>query len=98
MSKQNTWAGPDHWKYRKAKAPKMEEHGNENGSPIKRRKARTKEKPEADIDFTAALKDDSSSSLSGLNLNGEISPAIGDLKTLLSGRKFFVPVKEEEVE
>ncbi|KAL9263955.1 Condensin complex subunit 2-like protein [Drosera capensis] len=58
MSKQNTWAGPDHWKYRKAKAPKMEVHGNENGSPIKRRKARTKEKPEADIDFTAALNDD----------------------------------------
>ncbi|GAB2233796.1 hypothetical protein Droror1_Dr00003025 [Drosera rotundifolia] len=58
VSKQNTWAGPDHWKYRKAKAPKMEEHGSENGSPIKRRKSRTKEKPEADIDFTAALKDD----------------------------------------
>ncbi|KAL9262018.1 Condensin complex subunit 2-like protein [Drosera capensis] len=58
MSKQNTWAGPDHWKYRKAKAPEMEEHGNENGSPIKRRKARTKEKPEAVIDFTVALNDD----------------------------------------
>ncbi|KAM7492361.1 hypothetical protein LguiA_035282 [Lonicera macranthoides] len=55
-SKQNAWAGPDHWKYRKAKG--LEEPTKENGSPLTTKKPRSKKQAEIDIDFTKALEND----------------------------------------
>ncbi|KAK6157306.1 hypothetical protein DH2020_011554 [Rehmannia glutinosa] len=52
--KQNTWAGPDHWKYRKAKDPEVPE--TENGSP-KPKKTKNK-KADSDIDFSNAMDND----------------------------------------
>ncbi|KAI3769654.1 hypothetical protein L6452_00763 [Arctium lappa] len=50
--KQNAWAGPDHWKYRKTKGP---EDPKENGSPLVPKKQRNKKQAEFDIEFTKAL-------------------------------------------
>ncbi|XP_015580957.1 condensin complex subunit 2 isoform X2 [Ricinus communis] len=53
-SKQNAWAGPDHWKYRKAKG--LEDNSTtEEGSPVTAKKPKTKKQAELDIDFTKAL-------------------------------------------
>ncbi|KAE9456191.1 hypothetical protein C3L33_11902, partial [Rhododendron williamsianum] len=52
-SKQNAWAGPDHWKYRKAKG--SEDPPTENGSPLTTKKPRNKKLADVDIDFTKAL-------------------------------------------
>ncbi|CAI9090105.1 OLC1v1024796C1 [Oldenlandia corymbosa var. corymbosa] len=54
-SKQNAWAGPDHWKYRKAREVPV----NENALPLKTKKSKSK-KAESDIDFTKALGTDMS--------------------------------------
>ncbi|KVI10679.1 Condensin complex subunit 2/barren [Cynara cardunculus var. scolymus] len=51
--KQNAWAGPDHWKYRKTKGP--EDPAKENGSPLIPKKQRNKKQAEFDIEFTKAL-------------------------------------------
>ncbi|KAI5671323.1 hypothetical protein M9H77_11687 [Catharanthus roseus] len=56
-SKQNAWAGPDHWKYQKTKEPENPE--KENASPLKTKKAKNR-KVESDIDFTKALDPDMS--------------------------------------
>ncbi|GJY03296.1 condensin complex subunit 2-like protein [Tanacetum coccineum] len=55
-ARQNAWAGPDHWKYQKAKGPKNP--ANENGSPSLAKKPRNKKQGETDIDFMKALDDD----------------------------------------
>ncbi|KAL7000053.1 hypothetical protein U1Q18_001202 [Sarracenia purpurea var. burkii] len=52
-SKQNAWAGPDHWKYKKAKG--SEDPATENGSPLTTNKPRNKREAELDIDFTKAF-------------------------------------------
>ncbi|KAJ8764647.1 hypothetical protein K2173_006729 [Erythroxylum novogranatense] len=52
---QNAWAGPDHWKYRKAKCT---EGSTEKGSPLSTKRPRTKKQLEPDIDFTKALEDE----------------------------------------
>ncbi|KAG2308857.1 hypothetical protein Bca52824_028605 [Brassica carinata] len=50
-SKQNSWAGPDHWKYRKTKGP--DDHpASENGSPPPAKKTREKKQAEPELDFT----------------------------------------------
>ncbi|TMW94675.1 hypothetical protein EJD97_009948 [Solanum chilense] len=54
-SKHNSWAGPDHWKYRKVKV--SEEPSNEDGSPVKTKKMKSR-KAEPEIDFTKALDTD----------------------------------------
>ncbi|XWS36770.1 hypothetical protein CRYUN_Cryun20dG0114300 [Craigia yunnanensis] len=52
--KQNAWAGPDHWKYRKTKG--YEDVSNEeNTAVLTTKKARNKKQAEPDIDFTKAL-------------------------------------------
>ncbi|XP_060188895.1 condensin complex subunit 2 [Lycium barbarum] len=56
-SKHNSWAGPDHWKYRKVKV--SEEPSNEDGSPVKAKKTKSR-KTEPEIDFTKALDTDRS--------------------------------------
>nr|XP_043622218.1 condensin complex subunit 2-like [Erigeron canadensis] len=57
IGKQNAWAGPDHWKYRKTKGP--EDLEKENGSPVMPKKQRNKKQAEPDIDFMKALELDS---------------------------------------
>ncbi|XP_071699394.1 condensin complex subunit 2-like [Rutidosis leptorrhynchoides] len=56
--KQNAWAGPDHWKYRKTKvsfaAP--EDPEKESGSPLIPKKQRNKKQAEPDIEFLKALE------------------------------------------
>ncbi|XP_057955867.1 condensin complex subunit 2 [Malania oleifera] len=52
-SKQNAWAGPDHWKYRKPKCLEVDP-AKENGSLSTAKKPRGKKQPELDIDFTKA--------------------------------------------
>ncbi|XP_024047741.1 condensin complex subunit 2 isoform X2 [Citrus clementina] len=57
-SKQNAWAGPDHWKYRKAKGPvegSKDDPALEGGSPVRTKKIRGRRQPEPDIDFKKAL-------------------------------------------
>ncbi|CAN4103705.1 unnamed protein product [Withania somnifera] len=54
-SKHNSWAGPDHWKYRKVKV--SEEPPNEDGSRVKTKKTKSK-KAEPEIDFIKALDTD----------------------------------------
>ncbi|KAL8209088.1 hypothetical protein R6Q57_008500 [Mikania cordata] len=49
--KQNAWAGPDHWKYRKTKG--LEDPAKETGSP--KMPKRNKKQPEPDIEFTKSL-------------------------------------------
>lgn len=53
-SKQNAWAGPDHWKYRKVKGPE-DDPATEKGSPLTTKRTRSKKQAEPDIDFTKAL-------------------------------------------
>ncbi|XP_039027257.1 condensin complex subunit 2-like [Hibiscus syriacus] len=53
-SKQNTWAGPDHWKYRKTKGSENVSN-EENATTLTTKKARNKKQAEPDIDFTKAL-------------------------------------------
>ncbi|KAJ8442946.1 hypothetical protein Cgig2_019519 [Carnegiea gigantea] len=58
-SSQNAWAGPDHWKYRKSKAPEsVTLQEDELASAAKRPKAR--KASEADINFTKSLDEDMS--------------------------------------
>ncbi|QHO00034.1 Condensin complex subunit [Arachis hypogaea] len=52
-SKQNAWAGPDHWKYRKSKDVHPP---SENGSALKTRAPRSKKQKEIDLDFTVFLE------------------------------------------
>ncbi|KAG8387046.1 hypothetical protein BUALT_Bualt03G0212300 [Buddleja alternifolia] len=53
-TKQNAWAGPNHWKYQKVKDPEIP--ADENGSP-KPKKARNK-KSVSDIEFSNAVDTD----------------------------------------
>ncbi|KAM7270086.1 hypothetical protein ACFE04_029300 [Oxalis oulophora] len=53
-SKKNAWAGPDHWKYQKAKGSE-DILVSEEGEQIVAKKPRHKKKIEADIDFSKAL-------------------------------------------
>ncbi|KAI3457351.1 hypothetical protein Pfo_014014 [Paulownia fortunei] len=55
-AKQNAWAGPNHWKYRKVKDPEVP--AMENGSP-KPKKTKNK-KADLDIDFSNAMDTDMS--------------------------------------
>ncbi|XP_010244120.1 PREDICTED: condensin complex subunit 2 [Nelumbo nucifera] len=52
---QNAWAGPDHWKYRKAKDPENAPV-SEGGSPLTSKKTRSKKQVEVDINFTKSLE------------------------------------------
>ncbi|KAL4339922.1 hypothetical protein GQ457_08G015460 [Hibiscus cannabinus] len=52
--KQNAWAGPDHWKYRKIKCSE-DVSNEENAATLTTKKARNKKQTEPDIDFTKAL-------------------------------------------
>ncbi|KAK0589961.1 hypothetical protein LWI29_020677 [Acer saccharum] len=56
-SKQNAWAGPDHWKYRKVKGSE-DVPAAENGSAVPTKKTRSKKQAEPDIDFTKALDEE----------------------------------------
>ncbi|XP_020234206.1 condensin complex subunit 2 isoform X2 [Cajanus cajan] len=52
-SKQNAWAGPDHWKFRKSK----EVHPtSEDGSTLKSRQTKSKRQAEVDLNFTNSLE------------------------------------------
>ncbi|GLT94088.1 hypothetical protein SLE2022_118480 [Rubroshorea leprosula] len=51
---QNVWAGPDHWKYQKAKGSR-DDTAKENGVILTGRKIRNKKEADSDIDFTKAL-------------------------------------------
>ncbi|XP_010543005.1 PREDICTED: condensin complex subunit 2 isoform X2 [Tarenaya hassleriana] len=56
-SKQNSWAGPDHWKFKKTKGP--EDHlVTEIGSPVPEKKPRRKKQAEPELDFTKALDEE----------------------------------------
>ncbi|KAJ4730077.1 Condensin complex subunit 2 [Melia azedarach] len=60
-SKQNAWAGPDHWKYQKAKGPvegSKDGPAAESGSPVTTKKTRSKKQAEPDIDFSKALDEE----------------------------------------
>ncbi|CAF1866138.1 BnaC04g43110D [Brassica napus] len=50
-SKQNSWAGPDHWKYRKTKAGPDDLPASENGSSPPAKKTRKKKQAEPELDF-----------------------------------------------
>ncbi|KAJ0582812.1 putative condensin complex subunit 2/barren [Helianthus annuus] len=50
--KQNAWAGPDHWKYRKTKG--LDDPAKETGSP--KVPKRNKKQAEPDIEFTKSLE------------------------------------------
>ncbi|XP_022970958.1 condensin complex subunit 2 [Cucurbita maxima] len=52
--RQNAWAGPEHWKYRKTKG--SSDGPTENGSETTTKKARAKKQAENDIDFTKDLE------------------------------------------
>ncbi|XP_047940174.1 condensin complex subunit 2-like [Salvia hispanica] len=53
-TKQNAWAGPNHWKFRKSKEPEVP--AEESGSP-KAKKTKTK-KADLDIDFSNSIDTD----------------------------------------
>lgn len=53
-SKHNAWAGPDHWKYQKAKVSD-DVPVTENGSPLTTKRPRSKKQSEVDINFVEAL-------------------------------------------
>ncbi|KAI3702571.1 hypothetical protein L6452_28314 [Arctium lappa] len=55
-ARQNAWAGPDHWKYQKAKGPG--DPAKENGSPLLPKKPRNRKQAELDIEFVKALDKD----------------------------------------
>ncbi|MED6181093.1 hypothetical protein PIB30_016431 [Stylosanthes scabra] len=54
-SKQNAWAGPDHWKYRKSKVSEVHPPP-ENGSTLQTRASRSKKQKEIDLDFIVFLE------------------------------------------
>ncbi|KAK7312699.1 hypothetical protein VNO77_36770 [Canavalia gladiata] len=54
-SKQNTWAGPDHWKYRKSKVSEVHPT-SEEGSTVKSRQPRNKKQANVDLNFTNSLE------------------------------------------
>ncbi|KAL8153041.1 hypothetical protein V2J09_010801 [Rumex salicifolius] len=56
-TKENSWAGPEHWKYRKPKGVDGGPEG-EKESPSAVKKSRSKKKAESDIDFCAAPGND----------------------------------------
>ncbi|KAG8656133.1 condensin complex subunit 2 isoform X2 [Manihot esculenta] len=53
-SKRNAWAGPDHWKYQKAK----EDHSTIEKESSNTKKSKTKKQAEPDIDFTKAIDEE----------------------------------------
>ncbi|KAK7257564.1 hypothetical protein RIF29_31617 [Crotalaria pallida] len=53
-SKQNAWAGPDHWKYRKSKVSEVHPT-SEDGPTLKSRQPRSKKQAEVDLNFTNSL-------------------------------------------
>lgn len=53
-SKQNAWAGPDHWKYRKVKGPEQIPISDDGSLAISRR-SKNKKQVNIDIDFTKPL-------------------------------------------
>ncbi|XP_059451429.1 condensin complex subunit 2 isoform X1 [Corylus avellana] len=57
FTKQNAWAGPDHWKYQKAKGSE-DDPGTKNVSPVTTKRPRNKKQAEVDIDFTKALDEE----------------------------------------
>ncbi|KAK7839419.1 condensin complex subunit 2 [Quercus suber] len=54
LTKQNAWAGPDHWKYKKSKGLE-DDPAAKNESPVITKRPRNKKQAESDIDFTKAL-------------------------------------------
>ncbi|XP_058734894.1 condensin complex subunit 2-like [Vicia villosa] len=54
-SKQNAWAGPDHWKYKKSKVSEVQPT-SEDGSTLKTRQTKSKKQTEVDLDFTNSLE------------------------------------------
>ncbi|KAG7638244.1 Condensin complex subunit 2 [Arabidopsis thaliana] len=56
-SKQNSWAGPDHWKYRKTKGPDVQS-ASENKSSPPAKKTRKKKQAEPELDFAKALEEE----------------------------------------
>ncbi|TKY66993.1 Condensin complex subunit 2 [Spatholobus suberectus] len=54
-SKQNAWAGPDHWKYRKSKVSEVHPT-SEDGSTLKPRQSKSKKQAEVDLNFTNSLE------------------------------------------
>ncbi|XP_059444006.1 condensin complex subunit 2-like [Corylus avellana] len=56
-SKQNAWAGPDHWKYRRSKGS-GEVLATESGPTIAKKRANKKILTEVDIDFTKSLDEE----------------------------------------
>ncbi|XP_058095118.1 condensin complex subunit 2 [Magnolia sinica] len=54
ISKQNSWAGPDHWKYRKAKGPEQDPV-SASGSLATSKKSKNRKQAAIDIDFTKSL-------------------------------------------
>ncbi|KAI5390172.1 condensin complex subunit 2 isoform X2 [Lathyrus oleraceus] len=54
-SKQNAWAGPDHWKYKKSKVSEVQPT-SEDGSTLKTRQTKSKKQAEIDLDFTKSLE------------------------------------------
>ncbi|CAL0303967.1 unnamed protein product [Lupinus luteus] len=54
-SKQNAWAGPDHWKYRKSKVSEV--HPTAEDEPtLKSKQMRSKKQAEVDLNFTSTLE------------------------------------------
>ncbi|KAJ4848570.1 hypothetical protein Tsubulata_040953 [Turnera subulata] len=53
-SKQNDWAGPDHWKYRKVKGSE-DRSAEDKGSPATTKRSKPKKQAEIDVDFSKAL-------------------------------------------
>ncbi|KAK7404888.1 hypothetical protein VNO78_05927 [Psophocarpus tetragonolobus] len=54
-SKQNAWAGPDHWKYRKSKVSEVHPT-TEDGETVKSRQPKSKKQAEVDLNFTNSLE------------------------------------------
>uniref|UniRef100_A0A2N9FSU0 Condensin complex subunit 2 n=1 Tax=Fagus sylvatica TaxID=28930 RepID=A0A2N9FSU0_FAGSY len=57
FTKQNAWAGPDHWKYQKAKGLE-DDPAAKNAAPVVTKRPRNRKQAEVDIDFTKALDED----------------------------------------
>ncbi|CAN1161306.1 Condensin complex subunit 2 [Linum perenne] len=56
-SKHNAWAGPDHWKYQRAKGSEDNPIGEE-GPQVTTKKPKGKKQAEPDVDFTKALDEE----------------------------------------
>lgn len=54
-SKQNAWAGPDHWKFRKSKVSEVHPT-SEDGTTVKTRQPKSKRQAEVDLNFTNSLE------------------------------------------